>query len=97
MGSVNLIDWTSSSKAGSLKEKVKIAAKHKNGGQASSSKGKSSTSKIRKSNFKKSGKGSKPKNVKGKYFYRYEMGNWKKNCPKFLAEKKGEGSVLFLN
>ena len=71
MGSVNLTDRTSSSKARSLKKKVKIVAKRKNGGQASSSKGKSSFSDIRKPNFKKSGKASKPKDVKGKCLYCY--------------------------
>ena len=97
MGSVNLIDQTSSSKARSLKKKIKIATKCKNGGHASFSQGKSSSSDIRKPNFKKSRKASQPKDVKGKCFYCYEMGHWKRNCPKFLAEKKGEGNVPFPN
>ena len=97
MSSLNLTEKTSPSKrkGRSLKKKVKIAAKGKGGGQAGPSKEKNPALEVNKPAFKKSGKVSKPKVIKGKCFHCQEVGHWKRNCPKFLAEKKGEGNSLF--
>ena len=96
MSSLNLTEKASSSKrrGWSMKRKTRVAAKGK-GRTSGRSKGRNAALEVQKPVFKKSGRTSKTKDVKGKCFHCQEVGHWKRNCPKFLAEKKGEGIVLF--
>ena len=52
--------------------------------------------KIQKPSFKKTGKLSKPNNVKGKCFFCHKLGHWKRNYLKYLEglkAKKTQGNV----
>ena len=97
MSSLNLTERGSSSKRKgySMRRKARVAAKAKGGRTAGKSKGKNAALEVKKPAFKKSGRASKPKDVKGKCFHCQEVGHWKRNCPKFTTEKKGEGIKLF--